>query len=436
MEGKGSQLAIILLIVGLVVGGGVGYFAAPKAPAGEGGEGPETVTVKERPLKGKTVQIGYISSSTTNLETATPLVQDIVQKDINEYAAKLGYDVDFEYLIDDAEGQAALHLEKVQSFKSIGVDLFQGGLWSSQAQAALSYVNENDMLMFSSSSTSPLLAKPDDNLFRMCPTDKIQGPAIAKVLSSYGIDAIIVIQRGDSWADGIYNILEPHYEELGGTIVERIRYQAETTEFSNYLSTAEDAAKQAVAEYGADSVAIEVIAFQEVVTMLTQAEDYPTIWDLTWFGSDGTALTAQVVDDSPEQANHVKLLSTYMAPAQSEKFNNLYDRYYDILEMPFGYYSACTYDIGTVFMSTILETQSTKATDVIPLVMDTSYNTFGASGWCKLNENGDREGANYQIWGVAETDGGYQWQVFGIYYQPTPPETFGEVTWYSEPQER
>ena len=78
-------------------------------------------------LQGKTIQIGYISSTTVGLETATPLVQDIMVPDYNAYATLMGYDVEFEYLIDDATGQAAVHLEKVQGFKSMDINAFIGG---------------------------------------------------------------------------------------------------------------------------------------------------------------------------------------------------------------------------------------------------------------------------------------------------------------------
>lgn len=56
------------------------------------------------PLEGKKIQLGYISSTTTGLETAVPDIEEMMTPDYNEYAEKLGYDVDFEYLIDDATG--------------------------------------------------------------------------------------------------------------------------------------------------------------------------------------------------------------------------------------------------------------------------------------------------------------------------------------------
>jgi branched-chain amino acid transport system substrate-binding protein len=423
LEMKGNTLAIVLLVVGLAVGAGVGYFMAPSG--GEGGPTPPPVEVA--PLNGKTIQVGYITSTTVALETGTPLVQQIMVPDYNAYAQKLGYDVEFQYLIDNADSQPAVHLEKVQGYKAIDVNVFIGGGWSSQAQAALSYCNDNNMLMWSSSSTSPILAIANDNLYRMCPDDTVQAPAIAEMLKSYGIKAVVVIQRGDAWADGIYNYLEPAYTNGGGVIIEKIRYAGEATEFSNYLQAAENSLGPAIEQYGQEHVGIEVIAFQEAVTMVTQASDYPTVYNVPWFGSDGTTLTQQFIDDAPEQSSHVTFYSTLAAPAESSKFNALYDRYYALVSQPFGYYSACAYDIGWVIADTMLGAQSIDAQDIIPLQSTSAFNSFGSSGWNKLNEAGDRAGANYQIWGYGDVGNGVENVNYGMYDAIT-----GTVTWYAD----
>jgi branched-chain amino acid transport system substrate-binding protein len=418
---KGNTLAIVLLVVGLVVGGGVGYFAAPTKTE------TETVTVETMPLDGETIQIGYIESTTTNIEQTQPHIEEIMEPAYNEYADKLGYDVTFEYLLDDAQGQQAIHLEKVQGFKSIGVDTFIGGLWSSQAKAALSYCNDNDMLMWSSSSTDPTLGIPDDNLYRMCPTDKVQSPAISRMLESHGIEAVVVIQRGDSWADGIYNIFEPFFEDNGGVILDRIRYAAEVQEFSSYLQQAEDVLSEAVATYGQEHVGVEVIGFQEVAVMLTQAEDYPTVWATTWFGSDGTANTAQIQNDACAQAEHVKIYSTLAAPTETPKYMDLAEEYEALTNILYGYYRPCAYDIGWVLAETMLESQSTEALDIIPLQWTTAYNNFGASGWNRLNVDGDREKANYAIYSYRIVDGEKKSIVVGLYDWQAD-----SVTWYTD----
>jgi branched-chain amino acid transport system substrate-binding protein len=341
---------------------------------------------------------------------------------MNAYATRLGYGVKFDWLIDDATSLANVHQEKVQSFLSMGVTVFEGGLWSSQASGSLSYCNENKMLMWSSSSTSPLLMIPNDNLYRMCPTDLVQSPAIAEMLWSYGIKAIVVIQRGDAWADGIYNILNVEYPARGGVILDRVRYAAEVTEWSSYLQTAENKLSAAVATYGADRIAIELISFQEGVNIITQAQDYPTIYGVKWFGSDGTSNTQQFIDDSPTQAKKLSVYSTLAAPAASSKYSALYDRYFALVSQPFQYYSACSYDIGTVIMMSMFEKQSDVAKDIIALQSPICFDTWGCSGWCLLNADGDRQAGNYDIWGYGSDP--LQMVNYGFYNGVN-----GQITW-------
>jgi branched-chain amino acid transport system substrate-binding protein len=415
LEMKGNTLAIVLLVVGLVVGGGVGYFAAPTKTETT----TTTVTVEKIPLDGmtgnKAIRLGYISSTTVGMET-NPSLLEIMTTDYNEYAAKLGYDVEFQYLLDDATGQAAVHLEKVQGFKSMDINIFIGGGWSSMASAALSYCNDNDMLMWSSSSTSPLLAIADDNLYRMCPDDTIQAPAISRMIQSMGVTHVVCIYRGDAWADGIMNFFEPHFVSNGGVILDKIRYAGEATEFANYLQQAEDKLAPAVAQYGADKCAVEVIAFQESAVMVSQAENFPNVYGVKWFGSDGTANTQQHVDDAPRQSEHLHIYSTLAAPAETVKYQDIRDRYFAMVAQPIGYYNPCAYDIGWILTKTILETQSVDALDLIPLQWTSAYNQFGSTGWNLLNAAGDRASSNYQIWGYGDVTGeGVNHVIYGMY---------------------
>ena len=392
------MLIIVMLLVGLGIGGGIGYYAAPaKVEEVE-------VTVEVNPLDGKTIQVAEISSTTEGLETLTPFQEKIVRVDINEFLDELGYDVTYTTLIDDAQSQAAIHLEKVQSFKAMDVNLVIGGRWSSQAEAALSYVNENDMLLFSPSSTSPLLAFPDDNLYRMCPTDMVQAPAIAEMLWSWGIEACLVVQRGDAWADGIYNIWEIEYPKRGGTILGKIRYAAEVIEFSSYMETANGIITEAIEEYGAEKVAVLIISFWEAATMVTQASDYPALMSIYWFSTDGTTFETRHLDDAPKVSAHMKLFGTLAAPGYSPKYYALAERYRAETGRDMDFYTAADHDCNWVIVNAVLEAGSVDALDVIPLIPTISNNMFGASGWTKLNDDGDRDIINYDIWGIDYVD--------------------------------
>jgi branched-chain amino acid transport system substrate-binding protein len=420
MENSNTTTLAIVLIVGLVIGGGIGYFAAPSGPSETI---TETIEVEVNPLQGKTIQLGFITSQTSNLEYETPNVEDIIAQDINEYVAGLDYDVELEWLIDSADSQAAIHLEKVQGFKAMDVNIFMGGFWSSQAQAALSYVNDNDMLMISSSSTSPLLALPNDNLLRTCPTDRVQAPAIGEMLTTWGIEAVLIFQRGDAWADGIWNILEGELQSRGIEVIERIRYATESTEFSAYLSTMDDLIGDAIAEYGAEKVAIQTMSFNEEVVIFTQTVDYPNIREVVWFGCESSGRNNRVVDDSGGTQTQLRVFSSLMTPAKIDKWESYSSRYNSLTGRVASFYDAAQYDAMFIQAASILQVGGPDPLEVRDLFPKVANNWFGTSGWLSLDENGDRKAQIFDIWGYTEDS----FQSWGQYNGRDI-----EVTWYDD----
>ncbi len=360
------------------------------------------------PLDGTTVKIGYIASDSTSYSVGQPFLEQIVKPDLNAYAAKLGYNVNFDFVYKDADGQDTTHLEKVQELKAAGVDLFIGGGWSSQAQGSLSYVNTHGMLMFSSSSTSPTLAIANDNFFRMCTADSHLAPALADVMWAAGVKSVVIFQRGDSWGDGIVNLFKPLWTAKGGVLAgDTIRYAAEATEFSNYLTVADQQVATAVANYGGQTqrVGVIMLSFNEIGVILSQASSYPNIYNVHWWGSDGTALSQRAMDDAPTQAIHVGLYSLLSREEISSKYTNLAARYEALTGQQFSSYTGYMYDIAFVMARAVLEAQSTRGTDVIPLIQPICYDTYGAVGWCRLDAAGDRWAPSYDVWGFFPGDG-------------------------------
>jgi len=401
---KGMTLAIVLLVAGLIVGGGIGYFAAP-----QGGTTTTTVTVtvpgsvvKEVPLKGATVKLGYIASTTTALETGKPHMEQICFPDINNQMKALGWgSPTFTVLLEDANGQANTHLEKVQGFKSMGVTIFQGGGWSSQAQSSLSYCNSNGMLMWSSSSTSPTLSIANDYLYRLCPADSALAPALVDMMWSYGIKSVIIFQRGDSWGDGIVNLFTPAWKAKGGNIAgEVVRYAAEATDFSNYLQQANGMATAAITANGGNKerVGVLLLSFDEFPVIASQAKDYSPIYDVPYFGGDGTAVSQRGMDDAPDQVNHMRVFSMMAKDPASSIFNYLKTRYEALTKQQYTAYSAYAYDIEFISANSVVQAQSTAGADVLALQMPIANQMWGAGGWCQLNEFGDRAPPLFNIW--------------------------------------
>lgn len=386
--------------------------------------------------RGNTVQIGVIVATATGLEIYEPFFEEIIEPDINAYCAKLprhrfNPPMRFDFVMVDADYSAEVHLERIEDFhnaKPHGVDLIIGAPWSSFAAASLDYVNENDILLFSPSSTAPQLALPDDNLFRLCPDDTKQGAAIAEMLRSKGVESIIVIQRDDQWGGGLYDVIETEFENRGGTILERIVYPTDTTDFSGYLQQAEEAAVGA--SPAEEPVAIQLLSFSEVVNIVIEAENYTTIYDLGWFGSDGTTMVEALLEDAPDQAVKLKIYGTLTAPEYSLKYAEMAERFQELTDYTFGYYSACLVDIAWIIAQAVLETQSSggpplEASDIIDVIPDVASRYYGYTGWCLLNEAGDRYTSDYDIWGYGMIDGQPSSVKYGSYNSVT-----GEVTWF------
>jgi branched-chain amino acid transport system substrate-binding protein len=356
-----------------------------------------------------------------------PFLETIIEPDINKYMAELGYGTTYTFVIDQADSQAAIHLEKVQSFKSMGLEVFIGGPWSSMAMASLSYVNENDMLMISTSSTSPLLAIAGDRLNRICPTDFVQAPALAEMLYTWGIEQVIVFQRADAWGDGIYNLFIEEWEDRGYGQLERVRYAAESTEYANYLSTMNDVIAANVAEYGYERIGVLTESFDELVVAVTQTADYPEVRKVMWFGCESSGRSQRMLDDAGGLQVELGIFSSFMAPGKSWKWTSLEDRYYDIAQTNAGFYTGCDYDGTWVSALTMQNVASDKATPVAGAFIETARNFYGATGWIDLDENGDRKPTTFDIWGFYQRGDELGFQKFGEY-----DGIAIEVAWYDD----
>jgi branched-chain amino acid transport system substrate-binding protein len=374
----------------------------------------------------QTIKIGDIASSTSNIPTLQA-ISSLAITDLNLYMVQNGYPYRFEAVIRDASESANIHLEIIQSLKSMGVNLIIGGRWSSHAQSSLSYIDLNDILLMSPSSTLPTLAIPGDNFFRTCIHDLKQGPVIAKMLWSYGIKAIVVIQREHATADGEYYYIKQEFEKLGGVVLNRIRYPTDTTEWSSFLESAESTLSAAKATYSVDSLAIQLISYEEGVNIVSKAKNYPTIYSIPWFGDGGTAHLQKLIDLAPTQASKLHVYSLSEPPMTSPLYTSLNDRFFEMTYQTLGIYDCYAYDAYWLYALSIIKAGSANAMDVKAVLPSVAANYFGASGWCKLDAKGDRFSTDFGISGYGKVGASVKDVRYGYY-----SEFRDQVVWYTQ----
>lgn len=350
------------------------------------------------------------------------------QNDINSYMESQGSKYRFSYLIDQADGQAAVHLEKVQGFKSMGVNLVIGGAWSSMAQAALSYVDDNDMLLLSWSSTSPLLAISDDNLFRMCPDDLYDGFVISREVLSYGLEGVVVIHRGDAWGDMLYNLIESELEEKDVIVYGQVRYPADTEDFVDYLGLAEEYIEEVAGEYGVSSSGVIVLGFNEVDTITyvvgKYADSYPFLNSVNWF------CQRVLPEEKNNPMDNILFCTNFHEPGTS-RYAELDSWYRGRYDVSVGFYNSALYDSCWALALAVYRGDSTDTESVMSeLYRLTDFE--GASGRIVFGDDGDREQVDYGFWEVIGWDdvlvgffegrtGWVYWDQFRVDLANSPP---------------
>jgi branched-chain amino acid transport system substrate-binding protein len=383
-------------------------------------------TLLEDFFEANPVRIGITAVNSEELPEVQAVVQ-IVEEEINSYSQDQGLPYKFDLVIKNNRDDAAKAVTNIVDFNASGIKLVIGHGTSSHTLTSLQHAEERDMLMLSPSATSRDLATAGDNLFRTCPTDRVQAPIQGKALASWGIEGLIVIQRGDEWADEIYDVLKEEYEALGGTIVQRYRYDPAIENFVGVLNTVETWAQESISDYGEDRVAVEVIGREEVGSLISLAVNFPTVYDLKWFGSTGTTQKKSLFQSNSEEAAHLKLFGPVLVQEESDEYFDFATKYSLLTGSTPDFFTSAMYDAAWIYALSVIETWSTE-TDLIEQVLaDIAEDYVGASGSLRMDEYGDRLDVDHEIWGYSLDDGQLETTRYGYYDSDT-----GQVTWYTD----
>jgi len=387
-----SALLIIVVLVTLL---------ASCASGDKGAEGPV--------LSGE-VPIGYICASPDQLEPSGTAI-GLAIEDVNAYAQSLGREITFKLYTESAEQSAEKALENAQTLYARGVRFVVGSNWSGQNKAILPYANENHMLLVSDGSTAPELAIANDYLFRLPVTDETETMALSiGVLQEIGIDGLVVLQRADSWGDGNAKYIATNFATVGGEIAGNVRYAADKTEFAAETKELNELVTAALAKYGEGKVAIGVWSFTEIASILSEAANYDALMAVPWIGSNGITQSERITEETADIANRMKFLSMVIGVTESDKYQAFHDRFYAKMGIAPTAYETFAYDAVWLIAKSILEVGEYDPVKAQAVFLQVAGDYFGAGGWYKLNEFGDRGGAAFEIWTITEEGGAPVWK--------------------------
>jgi branched-chain amino acid transport system substrate-binding protein len=413
IKGITTTMAVAAAIVTLIIGAVVGMMIQAYS-------GVITPTVG---LTGE-IEIAALLPATGDLATFGENAKSAVtlaETEVNDFLETAGAAWTLKIVHEDSATDPVESLSKTESLFARGIEFIIGPQASDCVASIKEYCDSNEILVVSPSSTRPGLNTPEDFLFRFCPTDLIQGPAIARLIIEDEVTKIIAVYRNDAWGKGLHDATKARFEvaALGGEFIESIPYDPEAPGFDTIAATLDTSVTDAISTHGADDVGVLYIAFEEVVQFFTECAEYSTTgWGVNWYGSDGTAKSADMVDDATTSAfaYETGFINPIFSPTRSDKFQKVEDHVMaDIGRSPDSYAFAC-YDIVWALTYSLLTVDTYDASAVSDVLPDVTESLFGASGWVVLNTDGDRAASDYDLW-IINAD--HEWEFAGTYIQAT-----------------
>src|SRR5829696_7529406 len=119
-----------------------------------------------------------------------------------------------------------------------------------------------------------------------------------------GTRVVIPIWRTDVFGNNLQTSLKEKFEKLGGKV------------------------NDAVSQYGADKVGVHIVAFDEIVPIMIQANRHQDLQSVRWYGSDGSAQNEGLIKnvEAAEFAVKTNFLNPIYGVEASDSFNKLEER--------------------------------------------------------------------------------------------------------------
>jgi len=462
LKKRGTSTGIVIgsLIIGLLIGAAIVYAAGPSL-----GLGGKTTTITTGSVtftttvgsgatgssglcNGQTIPIGALNDLSSQLSAQGQgdlAAEQIAIQDLNSYLKTAGCSLTFTLDSDDYHLDTPTALTDIQAMYASGVRVVVGPLDSGTANGILSYANSNHIVLISPSSTSPALHFNDVTnvyLFRTAPNDAAQGQADAREMVDRGAQAVIIINRDDTYGNGLANATKSFLEKDGisaANIKGPYSYPTTTADFSTLITQIGSDYSSLSSAVGASHVAIFSVSFQEIGTLLPQAKTENKALlstTLPWFGVDGTAQNTVLSNSTtgPVVAQ-VRLPSTLFNVVNNSKTLDFYNRFKGtstLAKITGGgaFYTLEGYDDVWLAALSILSAGKNDGTAIHAIFPTVAADFYGLTGWEGLTGN-DRIPGSYQIWKVVATtssSSGYGWVLAGTWDYNTDT-----VTWISPP---
>ncbi|MCH7568301.1 MAG: penicillin-binding protein activator [Nanoarchaeota archaeon] len=255
------------------------------------------------------------------------------------------------------------------------VQAIVGEVCSGATLAAAPIAERNDVVLISSSSTSPKITEAGDYIFRTVPSDALQGNFGAQLVYEKGYRKLAILYSNEEYGLGFNNVLVDRFQ---GQVVTSEAFERGASDLRTQLTKIKNS--------GADSIYIISNSPDSSIAALKQIKELGL--NIKLFGSEGLKSA-----DILEAGSAAEGLILTTVSSGTTDFAENHKRVYG--EEP-GPFAAQAYDAFMAVAKAIKQGAKTGA-EIKDALYDIEFN--GASGRIEFDRNGDVSG-NYNVFEV------------------------------------
>ena len=367
-----------------------------------------------------TVKVGALLDLTGDGKTLGLASQSVLEAGVESAAAE---GVKIELDVRDTGGDPETALKELTSLNEAGVTSVIGPQTSSEAKNILPYADANGMILISQGSTASTLAVPTDSLFRMVPTDKVDGVASGDLITYFGPVTLITANRDDAGNNGLVSTVSANVTAGGNTVIAGPVYAPEDTDFAGVAQKIADAVAQADSSGGVGK-AVYLAGYGEVAQILAEASGIAALQGIPFYGGDGSAQSTDLTDNASGAAFAAGSADGFASPLPvigddaATPPEALIKADPEPDPLAYGAYDALMI-LTAVFAK---DGADLKGADLRTAFMTAAEGFKGVTGVVTLDASGDRATMPYAYWGICPVDKAFEWKVLGGWVPPAPTE--------------
>lgn len=360
-----------------------------------------------------------LTGNWSSLGITSKAALELAQEDINKYLNDKDAKFNISVAVTDTKLETGLAITQFSNARDAGLSFIIGPQSSAELAALKQLVDGAKVLVVSQSSTAGSLAIADDNIFRFCPSDKIEGAASGATIYKQGIRGLVTVARDDAGNKGLQTSTGAAFTAKGGEVGAIAPYAINTTNYSAIIAAMKTEVARLTTAHGAGTVGVYLASFDEGIELFKLASAEPALSSLKWYGGDGVVLSTALLSDPVVAEFAIK--TGFFAPsfglpvAFESQWKPLTARIKAKTGTDPDAYALAAYDALWTIAYTLEDVDAnTSDFDKLKTRFAAQANSHtGVTGADALDAAGDRATGTFDYFGIVKEGNAYVWKLVG-----------------------